>query len=393
MSRNEIDLKTDWHWEWRVNGHVAMRQAARFDVLCFGDSLINHGLVPPILETRLGKRVYNLSLSGGQSSTSYIQLRRALDAGARPAAVIVDFFPLLLNHGYEENEPRWPDLLTPRECLDLAWMVRDASFFARMMLARHLPSLRERTSLRAHLLAALGGKGGSERLGALAYQRNWRLNHGTSVFAKAEKLKLGDMDAWYRAAFRNPEWCAPYHAAYLVRFLELAAARDIPVFWLVPPIHPEAQRRFDKGGTEARYDQLLRSALHRFPKVVVIDARRARYDASVFVDQAHLDRQGASVLSRRRRHRLPRSGRPRTGGSLDRPASLPAPVARLLDRGHPPVAHDRAAPGGIGPALRRPRRRSSTSRSDGATHRSILERLTLGLRTPFATRPPQPPPS
>jgi hypothetical protein len=297
MSRNEIDLKTDWHWEWRVNGRVAMRQAARFDVLCFGDSLINHGLVPPILETRLGKPVYNLSLSGGQSSTSYIQLRRALDAGARPSAVIVDFFPLLLNHGYEENEPRWPDLLTPRECLDLAWMVRDASFFARMMLARHLPSLRERTSLRAHLLAALGGKGGSERLGALAYQRNWRLNHGTSVFAKAENIKLGDMDAWYRAAFRNPEWCAPYHAAYLVRFLELAAARDIPVFWLVPPIHPEAQRRFDKGGTEARYDQLLRSALRRFPNVVVIDGRRARYDASVFVDQAHLDRQGASVLS------------------------------------------------------------------------------------------------
>jgi hypothetical protein len=297
VSRNEIDLKTDWHWEWRVNGQVAMRQAARFDVLCFGDSLINHGLVPPILETRLGKRVYNLSLSGGQSSTSYIQLRRALDAGARPSAVIVDFFPLLLNHGYEENEPRWPDLLTPRECLDLAWMVRDASFFARMMLARHLPSLRERTNLRAHFLAALGGKGGSERLGALAYQRNWRLNHGTSVFAKAETIKLGDMDAWYRAAFRNPEWCASYHAAYLVRFLELAAARDIPVFWLVPPIHPEAQRRFDKGGTEARYDQLLRSALRRFPNIVVIDGRRARYDASVFVDQAHLDRQGASVLS------------------------------------------------------------------------------------------------
>ena len=97
VARNEIDYKTGWFWEWRFSGHAA-NKASRHDVLCFGDSLVNHGVIPLIIEQHLGLKAYNFALSGGQSSTSYFQLRRTLEAGAKPSAVLVDFFPLLLNH-------------------------------------------------------------------------------------------------------------------------------------------------------------------------------------------------------------------------------------------------------------------------------------------------------
>ena len=75
VARNEIDYKTGWFWEWRFSGHAA-NKASRYDVLCFGDSLVNHGVIPLIIEQHLGLKAYNFALSGGQSSTSYFQLRR-----------------------------------------------------------------------------------------------------------------------------------------------------------------------------------------------------------------------------------------------------------------------------------------------------------------------------
>ncbi|MFO0950344.1 MAG: hypothetical protein U0835_04190 [Isosphaeraceae bacterium] len=298
FARHEMDLKTAWFWEWRVIGRAAQQEAAESDVICFGDSLVNHGLLPPVLESRLGRPTYNLALSGGQSTTSYLQLRRVLEAGGKPSAVIVDFFPLLLNHTYRESTPRWPDLLTTRECLELAWEFQDPTFLTRTMLARAFVSVRVRDGCRTVVRAALTGDAEDRRAEALAWRRNWRRNRGSSVFQPVARPNLArDLDEWFREAFREPDWCAPYHAAYLRRFLDLAASRDIPVFWLVPPIHPEAQRRFDDGGIEIRYDRLLRSALARYPNLVVIDGRRSGYAGSVFVDQAHLDRRGASLLS------------------------------------------------------------------------------------------------
>ena len=211
--------------------------------------------------------------------------------------MLVDFFPLLLNHTYMENEPRWPELLTSRECFDLAWVIRDSRFFALTMFARALPSVRVRTGLRANFMATLRNQSVSERFEARAWQRTWRINKGASLFAKVATPNLGDLDYWYKEAFREPDWCAPYHAAYLKRFLALAQKHKIPVFWLVPPIHPDVQKRFTLGGTDRRFDQLLRSVLAQYPNVIIVDGRGAGYSSSVFVDHGHLDREGATLLS------------------------------------------------------------------------------------------------
>src|SRR3954470_14253421 len=89
LGRHEVDFKTGWHWEWTVNGRASKRRAAEFPVLCFGDSQVNHGIIPAVLEGKTGHKTLNLALSGGQTTTSYFQLRRAIEAGAKPRAVVV----------------------------------------------------------------------------------------------------------------------------------------------------------------------------------------------------------------------------------------------------------------------------------------------------------------
>src|SRR4051794_12362625 len=79
--------------QWQLAGRAARREATRGELLCFGDSLVVFDVAPRVLEARTGRRAYNLAAMGSQSSTSYLLLRRALEAGARPSAVVVDFMP------------------------------------------------------------------------------------------------------------------------------------------------------------------------------------------------------------------------------------------------------------------------------------------------------------
>src|SRR4051812_42261979 len=78
---------------WAYGGRAADRKAAGRDVLCFGDSMVKFGVAPRVLEDRLGTKAYNLALYAGSPTASYFLLRRALEAGARPSAILVDFQP------------------------------------------------------------------------------------------------------------------------------------------------------------------------------------------------------------------------------------------------------------------------------------------------------------
>jgi len=60
------------------------------DVLCFGDSQMKFGIAPHVVAARTGRPAYNLAIVGGQPPASYFLLRRALEAGARPSAVLFD---------------------------------------------------------------------------------------------------------------------------------------------------------------------------------------------------------------------------------------------------------------------------------------------------------------
>src|SRR4051794_27297229 len=66
-------------------GSDEVRQSA---ILCLGDSQIKQGLLPEVLGDRLGLPAYNLAVHGGQPAAATMLLRRALDAGARPRAVV-----------------------------------------------------------------------------------------------------------------------------------------------------------------------------------------------------------------------------------------------------------------------------------------------------------------
>jgi len=85
--------------------------------------------------------------------------------------------------------------------------------------------------------------------------------------------------------------------AYIRRFLALASARKIPVFWLLPPVLEGIQSQREQNGLDARYAQLISRMQARFPGLTVLDGRHARYAVNVFFDPLHLDRRGAAVLS------------------------------------------------------------------------------------------------
>src|SRR5947199_7563 len=89
--------------------------------------------------------------TGGRRPASFFLLRRALDAGARPRAIVADFAALMLKD--DDNPPKplnYPELATLRDCLDLAWASRDASFFGSLALGKLLPSYRWRFEIRAN---------------------------------------------------------------------------------------------------------------------------------------------------------------------------------------------------------------------------------------------------
>ena len=106
---------------WESANRSASGPDAGAEVLCFGDSLIKLGVVPRVLEARLGLSAYNLAVLGGQPPTADFLLRRVLEAGHRPRALIVNFSPLLLGLDPRVNVDWWAGLPGQGERLELAW--------------------------------------------------------------------------------------------------------------------------------------------------------------------------------------------------------------------------------------------------------------------------------
>ncbi|MEO6808332.1 MAG: hypothetical protein ABI353_04390 [Isosphaeraceae bacterium] len=287
-----------WGHDWRHGSHAARREAPGCEVLCFGDSLVKQSVIPQVLEGRLGGPVYNLALGAGPPPASYFLLRRALEAGAHPRAVLVDFIPHLLAEGPRFSEQLLPEVTSLRDCLDLGWTSADPSLFASLALARILPTVRDRFEIRANALGALQGLGiaASRHLLLVASARNWRVNRGAMIAAKTNRPP-GD-DTPHASALYPDSWqCAPVNATYVRRFLDLAGSRDIQVFLLVPPFSPEVHNRREQLGLEAQYTRFMESIQANYPNLVVIDARRSSYGPEVHADALHLDRQGAEVFS------------------------------------------------------------------------------------------------
>src|SRR3954454_13511137 len=169
---------------WKHSGLAAGNRAPRCEILCFGDSVVKYGILPRVIEDRLGKKAFNLAVCCGPPAAHYFLLRRALDAGANPSALLVDFLPFHLYNG--SNGPRyctrsWPELMSPSDYLDMAARTRDAELLASILVGRLLPSAKTRYELRNQIRAALDGGAGSSDVGRDVLLRHLELNRGAMI--------------------------------------------------------------------------------------------------------------------------------------------------------------------------------------------------------------------
>lgn len=275
---------------------MAERRAPQSDLLGFGDSLMKFGFVPKIIREGTGRTTYNLAIVGGQPPASYAALRQALDAGAKPSAIVYDCKANLLSTDFQMNRHNVADLFELRDALDVAWTTHDAGFFASVAVDRTLNSARRRNQVRTSILTALQGNGMSPWTIVGPYLRNAIVNQGAFINPK------GQFDGRIAPALRRvylPETWTPdrINAIYVRRFLALAESRGIPVYWVVPPISPEIQALRERAGLDEKYIQFVRRMQHYHANLIVIDGRHSGYTHSHFVDPAHLNTEGAAAFS------------------------------------------------------------------------------------------------
>ena len=296
IAGRRLDFTTIWADDWRSANRAATRQAKTRDVLCLGDSLVKYGVLPKVIEARTGLKAYNLAVNAGTVPATYFLLRQALNAGARPKAIVVDFFALMQPDLPRKSIRMYPDLATASECLELAQVAGDMGFFNATMMGKLLPSAKCRYEIRDAVKAAFQGHRSSPWPAQAHIWETWKTQDGAQPSAShqprppADPILVHDISP---AAWK----CDKINATYVEKFLNLAKAHDIPVFWVMPPASPEVQALRDLRRSDDAYDQFARATLERHPDVVVLDARKANYAGTVFVDPIHLDGIGAAVLT------------------------------------------------------------------------------------------------
>lgn len=286
-------------WAYARAGHKIRKNARDYDVFCFGDSLMKLAVVPRVVHERTGFRTYNLALSGSQAPTSYVLLRRALDAGARPAAVLVEFSPALLAVGPEFSRERCGSLFGPIETARLAWWAREPTILGSILAGQVLPSLRARGGLRAFLRGLAAGQVVTNRYATFVSLRNWSINDGAMLWPAAPAMRevsAAKVDQTRRELFSEAT-CHPANARAIGAFLDLAAARGIRVYWVLPPHWPALLDELERSGVGRLIEGFARSWAERYPNVVVLDGRHAVDDPAGFLDLTHLSDQGAAAFS------------------------------------------------------------------------------------------------
>ena len=311
VDRHGLDFAEVTAVNWGYSKRATHAEAPRTDILCLGTSLVKFGVLPRALEDATGRSAYNLAVCNGHMPSSYFLLKRALDAGARPAAIVIDCQdgPVTAEHRHEQAEAlrvnlrNWPELLNPGECLDLAWTAGDASFFGATSVAKVLPSYKARFEVRNVVKAAFEGGNASQRDVIIPFLRNWNANLGTNVMPSTVTVpeNSAPIPPGFVAVadhFADGRWSRnTLTARYTHRLLALAEARDIPVFWLLPPVTPPAFHSRHIDGYDSYFDGLAREAQAIYPNVTVIDGSRSGYPPDAFCDKAHLNAKGTVVFS------------------------------------------------------------------------------------------------
>ena len=295
IAHRPADLGTMYSLEWNGTGHAISRNAAAAKLHCYGTSLTRLGVSPKIIHEKTGLPSYNFALSGGQPYASYTALRKALRMGSKPEALVVDFKWSAIATPSTWNERVLPEVASLAECAELALATNDWNYLARITLVRELPSYRCRTEIRANILAAVRG---------LEPKRNWErltMNRNAAANLGATHTPRGNYDGSIKAddpSLFPVDWkCDPISELYIDKFMELAASRNIQVYWLLHPIAPAAQARREALGSDEAYTRFVKAVVARHPEVSVVDARRSGFGNEAFFDTTHLNRDGAVAFS------------------------------------------------------------------------------------------------
>jgi hypothetical protein len=295
IDRQKMASLNGSQWSYEIARRQADSGDPNCDVAFFGDSVLKQGLAPTVIEAKAGLRGYNFALAGGQPPGDYFLLRRALESGIRPRAIVVDYFPSFMARDPDFNVENWPFVATPADCLEMARLTRDPTFFADLSLREFLPSIKTRNSIRANLLAALNGSFPMIANEIVSAKRNWAVNRGAEIVASLPPQAVS-LELWMLGYFPNFT-CTQTNRTYIKKFLELASRHEIPVFWILPPYKPELQARCEQSGIDATHEAFVRTFQAHYPGLYVIDGRRAGYDPRVFTDFHHLNREGAAIFS------------------------------------------------------------------------------------------------
>jgi hypothetical protein len=299
VGRNWLDFSDPVSLSWRFSAEAARTEAAGSQLLCLGDSLVKHGLIPSVIEGESGLRTSNLSAARAPTLMTYFLFRRALDAGARPDVIIINAKPAVLIGGPDFNARYFQEVLTLRECLELFQITKRSSFMISMLVGRLLPSLRCRLEVRSNLLSALRDE--PDRLHDInrTLWRNWTVNGGANIADLDSRYEEKVTPEVARRMQTDVSHVDRMNAEAIERLLQLAARRNIPVFWLLTPLTPGLQAFRDQSGSEASYERFVRSAQSRHPQILtVLDGRRGAYPTWFFVDSTHLNGRGGIALSR-----------------------------------------------------------------------------------------------
>ncbi len=274
------DLLDHGSLEWRFGDRAARRKTAGASVLCLGGSQLRFGVAATELESRLQRPVRNLALTGSPPPVSYFLLRHALNSGARPDTLLVDFSPFLLVREPRAVAGRLPEVTTLRDVLDLAWTTHDSGLGAELLMAHVFPSSASRRRLRtcwddpgpgrptaydAAARRARWSPGGDARIGEVVYPGRWI--------------------------------CPESSLDYVHRLLRLAQRRGIAVVWIMTPSDPAILAERERRGLEDAYDRFAVALQADHPELRILDGRRLAYPESLFTDPVHLNRLGATAFT------------------------------------------------------------------------------------------------
>jgi hypothetical protein len=278
---------------WLEAARAARGLEGQADVLCFGDSRIKLGILPLVLHDRLGVSAYNLGILGGQAPSTYFLLRRVLERGNRPRAILIDFSESLLTFSPTGNASCWPDWIGWRESLDVAWNAKDPALALSTALHGFLPGWCDQSDRSPLFRLGSENDGGARSADENAvFQRNWRLNGGAQVapraFVQVAETREEAAGIW------RPH---PANAFYVDRLLRLAQGCGIAVYWILPPSVPARRERLQRNGVTAQYRQFVAARVAEFSCLTVLDGERLGWAAHEFRDPLHLNRDGAVRLS------------------------------------------------------------------------------------------------